>query len=291
MDPRKTNARRGYAEREQKRKLAREQAASEWQYVTQEGKMNTNERKFPWWVLIVLGVLVLSSCCCISGISGILFPRQAAPVAQETEAPVIPTKAPVVVEPTPAPVIPTEDPVVEPTQASVTPVSCETIEVSKDGGNTWTSAGLALETESVYDIGNRVTWTSRSFLVDKAPDVELTDAELKIVENTWLKVRLNACNTNVVVFTHGIKIDDLKFDKGALFDLGDGYQEFDIRNGEVILWFDIQHQDKDLLRIVKEIRNGNFDIKSRLGLAVTDSLKDKLPEDILVGVQIVLLPK
>lgn len=233
------------------------------------------------FALTLFALLSLMLSACTAGLV------QQPPADQQESTPTFvatntlePTLAPTEVVATPAP---TEAPV-------VAAIPCETIMVSKDSGNTWVSAGLALDTESVYDIGNRVTWTSRSSLVDKAPDVALTDAELKLVEQTWLMVRYNACQTQPVLFTGGVKIDTLKFDKGALFLLPLGQHEISVRNGELVLWYDTQHQDKDLLRIIKEIRNGNFDISSRLGLAVTDSLKDKLPSDILDGVQIVLLP-
>ncbi len=271
------------------RKAAATRRANREAAAARAEETNPHNRHFPWWGFILIGLSIL--------VFGVLVfrPQATQKVAliplNPTSENAAPTEEPPA-EPTPAPTeMPTEAPVVA-TEAPVTPiVACETIEVSKDDGLTWENAGLSLETESVYDIGNRVTWTSRSSLVNKAPDQGLTDKELKLVENTWLKVRLNACNTNVVVFTHGIKIGELKFDKGALFELGTGYQELDIRNGEIVLWFDQKHQNKDITeRIVKEIRNGNFDIKSKLDFAVTDNLKDILPADLLKGVQIVLIP-
>jgi len=175
---------------------------------------------------------------------------------------------------------------VVPTTAPATKIPCNTIQVSTDGGTTWNDAGEELDTE----LGHRVTWTSRRTVVPaKAWNEKLSDAELKLVETTWVKVRFNACQTKAVLFAGGTKINTLKFEKGVLLQL-DNQREIDVRNGELVLWFDQEHQDKDLERIVKEIKNGNFDIKSRLGLAVTDNLKDKLPADLMTGVQIVLIP-
>jgi hypothetical protein len=169
---------------------------------------------------------------------------------------------------------------------------CESIQFSADGGKTWIDSGLLLETESTLDIGKRVTWTNRSTLVpNKAYNEELSPTELKTVQNTWLKVRYNACETKAILFAHGTKIDTLAFNNGVLFQLPSGQHEINVLNGELILWFDQTHQNKDISgRIVDQIRHGNFDIKSKLAFAVTDSLKDILPSDLLAGVQIVLLP-
>jgi hypothetical protein len=202
----------------------------------------------------------------------------AAPTAALTDAPV-PTVAPE------APVIATEAPA---------PVVCETIEVSKDGGLTWENAGLSLETESVYDIGNRVTWTSRATLVDKAPDQGLTDKELKLVENTWLDVRFNACSTEAVIFAYGFEMGNVKFDGGVLFAFK-GEQQFRVRNGEIVLWYDQPHRDKDLGRIIDQVKTGNFDIEGPLAFALADGLKDvKVVAEYLAShpdVKIVILPQ
>jgi hypothetical protein len=106
MDPRKTNARRGYADREQKRKLARQQAASEWQPVItpKEGKMNT------FWRSIIIVGLVCLTVLCIGGMAVGYFatrPTETPPVVVETEAPpvVVETEAPPVVVETEAPIV------------------------------------------------------------------------------------------------------------------------------------------------------------------------------------------
>lgn len=279
MDPR--NAHRGFREREERRKNANKQKV----FIPKEDKMNANNtgnKNSSWlWIVVILAVVLF--CCAGTLISGFIY-KTVTEVPATTEAPApttAPTEVPAAIE-APAPVVEVEDPV----------VACETIEVSTDDGKTWLDAGIDLETEEVYDIGDRVTFTARSILVpNKEYNEELSNLELKKVETTWLKVRLNACETKAVVFTHDIELGDLKFDEGVLFELGTGYQEFNLRNGEIILWFDQEHQDKDITkRIVEEIRKGNFDIKSKLDFAVTDNLKDILPADILEGVQIVLIP-
>ena len=117
MDPRKTNARRGYADREQKRKLARQQAASEWQPVItpKEGKMNT------FWRSIIIVGLVCLTVLCIGGMAVGYFatrPTETPPVVVETEAPpvVVETEAPPVVVETEAPIVNDEPVVAAPVQ-------------------------------------------------------------------------------------------------------------------------------------------------------------------------------
>jgi cytoskeletal protein RodZ len=173
-------------------------------------------------------------------------------------------------------------------------IPCESIQVSQDGGKTWTSVGLALQTESVYDIGDRVTFTSRSVLVpNKAYNEALSSVELKTVENTWLDIKLNACKTEAVVFSYGFEKNNVKFDGGVLFNLK-GEQQFRIKNGEVVLWYDQIHRDKDLGRIIGQVKVGNFDIKGPLAFAIADGLKDvKIIADYMTahpGVKIVILP-
>ena len=181
----------------------------------------------------------------------------------------------------------TETPAAE---AAPVTAACDTIESSLDNGKTWQNTGLRLDNESVYNIGDRVTFTARSVLVpSKAYNEALTADELKLVEQTWLKVRFNTCETTGIVFSGGIKVGGLTFNKGVLFKMS-GVREFDLRNGEIVLWFDTEHQTKDLTRVVDQIRDGNFDIKSQLAFAVTDSLKDQLPADLMKGVQVVILP-
>ncbi|HNY04502.1 MAG TPA: hypothetical protein PKI92_01975 [Candidatus Woesebacteria bacterium] len=273
------------------RKAAATRRANREAAAARAEETNPHNRHFPWWGFILIGLSIL--------VFGVLVfrPQATQKVAliplNPTSENAAPTEEPPA-EPTPAPTeMPTEAPVVA-TEAPVTPlVACETIEVSKDDGLTWENAGLSLETESVYDIGNRVTWTSRSSLVDKAPDQGLTDKELKLVENTWLDVRFNACNTEAVVFAHGFEMNKTVFDGGVLFSFK-GEQTIRVKNGEIALWYDTQHRDKDLGRIVEQIKIGNFDIHESLAFSFADRLKDvKVVADYLAtrpDVKIVILP-
>ena len=311
MNRRKQNAHRGYRERD----LRRRKKAAQGQPVfpPKEGE-KMNERNTNILVGCAVSVALIGLCLVlafggwfIAGRPGLTAANPSTPAPQVVEKVVVVTVQVPAAAPTQAPAV-TEAPVVVPTEAPAPveevaadpQVSCERIEVFKDGQ--WQDAGEYLKTESTQDIGDRGVWTSRRTVVQaKAWNEALTDAELLLVETTWIKVRFNACESIPVVFAGGVRVGDLEFNDGALLKLKPGQNEIEIRNGELILWADTEHQIKDIQgtdgleeneegRLIHEIRNGNFDIKSRLGLAVTDSLKRYLPKDILEGVQIVLLP-
>ncbi len=324
MDPRQTkiNARRGYRERQLKKATIRKLVAAGWAPIRKENIMdhenNIEEGDFievdptpnttqeepqrrPWWPLLV-GIALAAGIIAL-----IVFRPKATNVTPPTPTPTVETtesetSEEPVVEVTPTPEteeveVVTPTPTVETTESETSEepndkvVACDTIQISIDGVN-WTDAGEYIQTESVHDIGNRVVWTSRRTIVPgKAWNESLTETELRTVENTWIKVRLNTCETIPVIFGGGIRINGLEFNEGALFQLKSGIQDIELRNAELVLWFDQPHLTKDISnRVVDEILNGNFDITSRLGLAVTDSLKEYLPDEILVGVQIVIMP-
>jgi len=222
-----------------------------------------------------------------------------APAPAVTQAPIV-----VVVEyPTAQPALPTE-PVVDPTQAPVlteapTPVavSCETpsiqAEVTLDG-KPLSASGEFLDTV----LGKRMTFTSRRLLVpDKAWNDPLTSDELKTVEETWQV--LQVCVPDGVtgrIFAGGFEQGVYRFETGALLTLTPGLYEFNLRNAEIVLWYPGQEEysKNDLDRIVTQIREGNFDIKSELAfLAVTADLMPKIPSDLVKerNVQIVPAPK
>lgn len=187
---------------------------------------------------------------------------------------------------TPTPTVEmTESETEEPNDDEVVP--CDTIQALLNG--VWTNVGEKIDTD---DIGNRITFTARSVLIpSKNWNETLSSEELEIVEQTWLNVRFNVCNTyNAVVFAGGVELGEYLFDQGVLFDFGQGIHTLRIRNAEIILWADVNHMVKDIEgRMTHEIRNGNFDITSRLDLAVSDTLTEFLPEDIAQGVQIVVI--
>ncbi len=223
---------------------------------------------------IIVLILIVGACIVTQGL-GLLAPK---PSATATPITAIPTAIAAVVS-TPVP---------------STTVPCDTIEVSTDGGKSWTNSGEDIATEATLDLGDRTTWTSRRTVIpSKAWNVALTADELKQVEQTWLDVRANACTTDMTVFAGGFQMGSVKFNGGVLFAFR-GSREFKVRNGEVVLWHDIAHRDKDLGRIVDQIKKGNFDIKGPLALAVADGLKDiKVVADFLAArpnVKIVILP-
>jgi len=274
------------------RRANREAAAARQQ---QENKTNSTNWNWSWLPWALLGLFVIGMLLWHPWTVPTAPTATETPVVSSTEAPIIPTAAPTEPVATEAPVIatetPTEVPIVNQTDVMV---PCESIQVSTDNGLTWIDSGLSLETEATFDIGKRVTWTNRSTLVpNKAYNEKLSPAELKTVENTWLDVRFNACNTEAVVFAHGFEMNKTVFDGGVLFSFK-GEQTIRVKNGEIVLWYDTQHRDKDLGRIVDEIKIGNFDIHGPLAFSFADRLKDvKVIADFLAThpeAKIVILP-
>ena len=304
MNPR--NARRGFRDRDLRR---RKKAAQGQQKVTPKEGKKMNERNTN--VFVGCGtVLALTMLCMvlafggwfIAGRPGLTAANPSTPAPQVVEKVVVVTVEVPATAPTQAPVLTTEAPVVKeaPAPASteapvVAAVPCETIMVSRDGGVTWKKTGESLKTESKFDYGDRETSTGRAILVPTVPwNEKLTAEQLELVETTWLDYKINACSTEAVIFAGGFEMNNTKFDGGVLFNLGKGEKQFRSRNGEIVLWYDQPHRDKDLGRIIDQIKNGNFDIQGPLALALADGLKDvPVVADFLATrpeVKIVILP-
>jgi len=136
-------------------------------------------------------------------------------------------------------------------------------------------------------LGERTTFTCRRLIVpNKAYNQPLTTAELKRVETTWVGMNIDIPeNMTGVIFAHGLRQDDKKYDHGVLMTLATGHYQFKIRNGEVVIWHPHQEifQTLDLhQRIFEEIRHGNFDINHRLDLfQVSPDLASQIPSDLI----------
>jgi len=301
MYPQKQNANRGYLGRELKRKKARKLAASQWQKETfpqKEGKMNAsffqnrNTRWIPAILLVIVLCIGLTVAAFIWNPFGFQVTRSLTtppPAAVEEPESLLPTP---VVEPTEIPVVPTEIPVIEPTliPAQIA-VVCTTpsIKASLDG-QTWTEQGEFLDTV----LGKRMTFTNRKVVVpSKAWNDPLTPDELKLVEQTWVKIQICVVEgQNATLFAGGYEQGLNRFENGILLSLKPGLYEFNLRNGEAVIWYPGQEtfSQKDLERIFDQIRVGNFDIKGELAFfGVTTDLLPKIPQDLveLRNVQIV----
>lgn len=156
------------------------------------------------------------------------------------------------------------------------------IYAAKDGV-TYQNQGEYLDTE----LGKRITFTCRKVVVpNKAYNAKLTSDELKLIETTWLNVKLDVPNgTTAVIFAGGLEQGLNRYENGVLLSVGPGHYELNLRNGEIVLWYPNQdaYKDKDFNRIVTQIRNGNFDIeKGELALTNASSdLLSKLPTDLV----------
>jgi len=144
------------------------------------------------------------------------------------------------------------------------------------------------------ELGERMTFTNRKVVVpDKAWNDPLTETELKSVETTWVTIKIDIPEGMVgTVFAGGLEQGTNRYENGVLLTLDPGSYEFNLRNGEVVLWYPSQDEYKtnDIVRIIDQIKNGNFDIKSELQFfGVTADLLPSIPDDLVVerNVQII----
>ncbi|MDD3999006.1 MAG: hypothetical protein PHR98_02810 [Candidatus Shapirobacteria bacterium] len=155
-------------------------------------------------------------------------------------------------------------------------------------------AGLSEATTSFAEhldtpeYGIRSTYTSRSFLFPDIPwNQELNKEQLEIVEQTWQTVQVSVPQGSTArLFSGGFKQGDYQIEDGVLLTLNPGVYDFQMRNGEITIRPDDQKDfaDKDLERIIDQIRNGNFDIDNPLVLArVTPDLLSSIPKDIVTS--------
>lgn len=158
-------------------------------------------------------------------------------------------------------------------------------------GKTFSNQGEYLDT----NLGKRMTFTNRKVVIPaKAWNDPLTKQELKLVETTWISMQVDIpCGMTGVVFAGGLKQGTDIYENGLLINLNPGRYEFDLRNGEIVLWYADQedHKVKDFDRIIKQIRNGNFDIKSNLDfLGVTADLFPRVPDDLVKKNNVQIIP-
>lgn len=144
-------------------------------------------------------------------------------------------------------------------------------------------------------LGKRMTFTSRRLLVpNKAWNDPLTSGELKTVEETWQY--LQVCIPDEMfgrIFASGFEQGTTRYESGVLMTLEPGMYEFNLLNGEIVLWYPEQDkfEQNDLVRIFDQIRNGNFDIHSELAFfATTTDLLPKIPADLVQKNNVQIVP-
>lgn len=193
-----------------------------------------------------------------------------------------PAATPQVIESTPVP-----------TTEIASPVSCDTPSIMAGLNTANTEMGEYLDT----NLGERMTFTSRRLLVpEKQWNDPLTATELNTVEETWQFMQV--CIPDGMsgrVFAGGFVQGVNRYENGVLMTLNPGLYEFKMRNGEVVIWYPDQQNfaDDDLVRIVEQIKVGNFDIKAPLAFfGVTTDLLPQIPSQLVKdrNVQIVSFP-
>jgi len=253
---------------------------------------NPHNRHFPWWGFILIGLSIL--------VFGVLVfrPQATQKVAliplNPTSENAAPTEEPPA-EPTPAPTeMPTEAPT-EPVATTEAPapaaISCDTPSIKAGLNAADIEYGEYLDTV----LGKRMTFTSRRLLVpNKAWNDPLTSGELKTVEETWQY--LQVCIPDEMfgrIFASGFEQGTTRYESGVLMTLEPGMYEFNLLNGEIVLWYPEQDkfEQNDLVRIFDQIRNGNFDIHSELAFfATTTDLLPKIPADLVQKNNVQIVP-
>lgn len=168
-------------------------------------------------------------------------------------------------------------------------------------GSPLITAGDGIKITGEYlntNLGQRMTLTSRRLLVpDKAWNEPLTPGELKTVKQTWHPTRVCVPpGMTSRLFAGGLKQGSTYYDHGVLMTLYPGEYQFEMQNGEVVIWYQEQEANSanDLDRIIRQIQNGNFDIKGPLDFfGVTADLLPQIPKDLvkLRNVQIIWPPQ
>lgn len=209
--------------------------------------------------------------------------EESAPTAAPTEAVITPTTAPVAQAPA-APIVaatavPTEAPL------PMTPAIYASL------GTEFSDQGEYLDTY----LGERTTFTCRKVVIPyKAWNETLNPTELKLVETTWVSMKVDIPQgMNAVVFGTELKQGAIHYKNGALLTLSPGHYEFSIKNGEIVVWYPSQetYQANDLIRIIEQIRNGNFDIKSKLEFfGVSADLFSSIPDDLILERNVQIIP-
>lgn len=193
---------------------------------------------------------------------------------------------------------PTATTEVPPEEATESPAStaavCDTPSIKAGLTAANTEFGEYLNT----NLGERMTFTSRKVVVPaKAWNDPLSAEELKSVEETWLFMQI--CVPEGMfgrVFASGFEQGTVRYESGVLMTLQPGVYEFKLRNAEVVLWYPADQETfaaDDLVRIVEQIKVGNFDIKSPLDFfGVTADLLPSIPDTLVKerNVQIVPFP-
>ncbi len=138
--------------------------------------------------------------------------------------------------------------------------------------------------ELVGDYGHRIWFTCATALFPAAPyDYEYTDSDWKKIEDTWISVQvLVPKNTVCRIWCYSWKQGSQTYNGGYLLELGQGYYEFAIKNGEVQNWpKDESFSAVDLNRIFDQTRNGNANVEQQLAFTgITTNLEDRVPTDL-----------
>jgi len=144
-------------------------------------------------------------------------------------------------------------------------------------------------------LGERMTYTSRRLLVpEKAWNVELTPTELAIVEETWQEI--SVCIPEGFfgrIFAGGFEQGVSQYNNGVILTLQPGTYQFQLRNGEIVIWYPNQDSfaDADLERIFTQVRDGNFDIHAELEFfATTADILPLVPTDMVQEKNIQIVP-
>lgn len=145
---------------------------------------------------------------------------------------------------------------------------------------TWVNAP-----EYIGDYGHRVAFQCSSALFPNAPwNYKFTNSDWKKIESTWIQVQVLVPDGTVSrIWAYAWKQGDHTYEGGYLFELGKGYYEFSIKNGEIQNWPETEpFCAVDLQRIFTQKRTGNVNVEHALAFTgITANLQSRIPSDLI----------
>jgi len=130
---------------------------------------------------------------------------------------------------------------------------------------------------------NRLTITCGEILYPETSVGEYTEEQLKKIASTWIEFNLEPNGMLPMVFGGGLITESTSNNEGVAAYIGSREQIIQIRNGELVLWNNMDDLHADIeSRMAYEIQNGNKDIPTELAFkACSAEVAGYFPSELL----------